>query len=119
MAPAIVLAYSSCRNWQHALQVASLLSGHPILIEGFTAFLPDKTAFFHLDGQSGGPAHPSKGPSRSVLSDSSGTPCHHQGQQSSTVHSTCFGTTHLLQPGQHIETVYPACLAFTLMLTRE
>ncbi len=105
MAPAIVSAYSSCRNWQHALQVASLLSGHPILIEGFTAFLPDKTAFFQLDGRSGGPAHPSKGPSRFVLPDSSGTPCPHQGQHLSTVYSACFGTAHPL-PVHHIQIVF-------------
>lgn len=47
------------------LQVASLLSGHPILIEGFTAFLPDKTAIFQLDGRSCNPAQ-SLDPSRSV-----------------------------------------------------
>ena len=44
-----------------ALQVAALLAGNPILIEGFTAFLPDKTAFLQLDDRSGGPAHPLKG----------------------------------------------------------
>lgn len=48
------------------MQVASLLAGHPILIEGFTAFLPDKTAFFQLDDRSGGPAYPLKHPHRSV-----------------------------------------------------
>ena len=45
----------------HALQVAALLAGHPILIEGFTAFLPDKAAFLQLDDRAGGPAYPLSG----------------------------------------------------------
>ena len=45
----------------HALQVAALLAGHPILVEGFTAFLPDKAAFLQLDDRAGGPAYPLSG----------------------------------------------------------
>ena len=45
---------SRCKA-QRCMQVAALLAGHPILIEGFTAFLPDKIAFLQLDDRSGGP----------------------------------------------------------------
>ena len=37
-----------------------LLAGHSIVNKGFTAFLPDKTAFLQLKDCSGGPAFPLK-----------------------------------------------------------
>lgn len=62
-----------------------MLSGHPILIEGFTAFLPDKTAFYQMDGRSEGPAHPSKGPSRFMCFACSGTTRHQLRRHLSTM----------------------------------
>ena len=79
-----------CSERANLLQVASLLSGHPILIEGFTAFLPDKTAFFQPGGRSEGHAHPLKGSSRSVCNAYPSTPNHtKRGSCAALALSTC------------------------------